>query len=139
MITRTKDLDTIIKATEEYKDSLYGFYPEEWIKCDSNVALTNEYGDVSFFERELPFVVSGHYFFFSRGKQALTEAKKMLREAFTGPYNIEVIRGLSPLQKLGARWMNKQLGFRSYGVVQTMAGPCELVILTKTEWLEGVK
>jgi hypothetical protein len=58
----------------------------------------------------------------------------MLKEIFTGPYDVEVIEGLSPLGKLGARWLNRKLGFKSHGVVDTVSGPCEIVIMTKNEW-----
>lgn len=111
-----------------------GFYPEDWLSTETNVALTDGLGNFSLYERELPGVVSGHYFFVSRGRDALKAAKDMLAEAFTGPYNIQVIRGFTPLTHLGARWINKQLGFKGYGVVNIITGPHELVILTKKEW-----
>lgn len=131
---RTTDLELVKDATDPYRDGMHGFYPEEWLSNDENVALTNSRGDISLFERELPGVVTGHYFFHSRGHHAVRAAKEMLEEIFTGDYDVKLIRGLTPLEKLGARWMNKQLGFTSYGVVQTKVGPCELVILTKQEW-----
>jgi len=134
MISRTFDIDVVKAATDPYKEGLYGFNPEDWIEGTENIALVNEDKDVALFEREIPGIVTGHYFFVSRGRAAVRVAKEMLKEAFTKDYDIKVIRGLTPLQKLGARWMNKQLGFKSYGVVNTIAGPCELVILTKEEW-----
>lgn len=131
---RTYDVNIVTDATDQFAENIYGFIPEEWLANDDNVALTNEHGDVSLFEREMPGVVTGHYFFHSRGRDAITAAEQMLREAFTGDYDIKLIRGLTPLKTLGARWLSRQLGFSSYGVVETTVGCCELVILTKQEW-----
>lgn len=131
---RTFDVEVVTKAAELYGKEILGFHPEEWLANEENIALTNEYGDCFLFERELPGVVTGHYFFFSRGRGAVNAAKDMLEELFTGPYDVKVVRGLSPLERLGARWLNRQLGATSYGVVNTIIGPCELVILTKQEW-----
>lgn len=136
---RTFDPEIVRQATAQYAENIEGFNPEEWLETEENVALTNDKGDVALFQRELPGVVCGHYFFHSRGKEAVKVAKKFLEEAFTGPYNIHLIRGLTPLQHLGARWMNRQLKFKSYGVVQAVYGPCELVILTRQEWESASK
>lgn len=131
---RTFDLELVKSATDPYKDELHGFDPKNWLSNARNVALTNDNGDIALFERELPGIVTGHYFFHSRGREALNAAVEMLKEAFTGDFDIELIRGLTPTDNLGALWMNKKLGFKSYGKVETLAGPCELVILTKKEW-----
>lgn len=131
---RTYDVDIVNAATNQFAERIYGFYPDEWLANKDNVALTNEYGDVSLFERELPGVVTGHYFFHSRGLVALSVAKQMLEEIFTGDYDVKLIRGITPLDKLGARWLSKRLGFTSYGVIETTVGHAELVILTKQEW-----
>lgn len=136
-MSRTFDLNLVLEMTEPYRDTLHGFYPEFWIYDTRNVALTNEHGDIALFEWEQSGLMSGHYFFKSRGRQAVNAAKAFLNELFTNEeFGVIIVRGLTPLQKLGARWMNKQLKFKSYGVVNTVAGPCELVILTKQEWLE---
>ena len=135
VIERTFDHDAVEHAMKSYVDKIVGFHPHVWLTDESNVALTDG-RNYSLFERELPHVVTGHYFFLDRGKEAISIAKEMLREAFNGDYNIDIIRGLTPLENLGARWMSKHIGFTSYGVVQTMLGPCELVILTKKEWEE---
>lgn len=97
-----------------------------------NICLRDK-NDLAFFENESKGVWSGHYFFESRGKTALTLAKSFLKE-FCQEIQPNIIKGLTPLEKLGARWMSRQLGFKSYGVVQTIVGPCELFILTKEDW-----
>lgn len=135
---RTFDIDLIQRALDQYSENILGLDLRNWIRDGSNIALTNEYEDVALFERQyrLPFSVCGHYFFHSRGKQARDEARKFLKEIFTGPYDVEVIVGLTPIDHKPALWMNKQLGFRSQGQIQADTGLHEFVILTKQEWLQ---
>lgn len=132
-IVREKDLDRLLFTMGPYLP-IMGFYPEEWLRSPLNVALTDGNGNYSLYERESNKVVSGHYFMIARGRDALSVSKKMLEEIFTGPYDVEVIRGMTPVTHKGALWMNKKLGFSEYGDVDTKAGLMRLVILTKQEW-----
>lgn len=134
MITRTYSVEDVTKAVRQYASEIYGFYPEEWLASESNIALTDNEGNICLFEREFGNIVTGHYFFEARGKKALDLSYDMLKEIFTGPYNVDVIRGLTPITKLGARWLSTKIGFKSYGVIHTHQGPCILFILTKEEW-----
>lgn len=134
MIDRTFDIAGLLTTMDPYLKDLHGFHGPEWLGNQDNVALTDGEGSFSLFERESGGVVSGHYFLIKRGREALNLCSEMLKEIFTGPYNVKVIRGITPLENLGARWMSRQLGFKSYGSVQTLVGPCEIVILTKPEW-----
>lgn len=136
MITRSYDVSALTETMQPYLPIL-GFEPEDWLGNPLNVALTDGQGNYSLFERESRGLVSGHYFMVARGKDALKLSKEMLHEIFTGPYDVEAIKGLTPLDHRGALWMNKQLGFKSYGVFETPPGLCELVILTKKEFLNG--
>ena len=129
---RSFNLKNLLETVSPYLP-IEGFYPREWLKDDNNIALTNSNNDFALFEH-IDGLYTGHYFFNSRGKEAVKAATDMLDEIFSDTYSVNVIRGLSPLQELGARWLNRKLGFTSHGVVQTKAGPCELVILTKQEW-----
>lgn len=133
---RTTDIVIVSKATNQCEDQLQHLDLSEWLSNPINVALTNDNGDVAMFERQYrqPNTVCGHYFFHSRGKQARQAAQELLAEAFTGPYGIEIIVGLTPVTHKGALWMNKQLGFKSHGQIDTEVGPCEFVMLTKQEW-----
>jgi hypothetical protein len=130
---RTRDVDKIIAATNQYSDNIVGFYPYEWVLNKSNIALINDKDDIGLLEFLRPGVFYGHYFFWSRGREAVTAGKEFLREAFT-EYDVKAIQGLTPLTNLGARWMNKQLGFKSQGVTPTIADTCEIVIMTKQDW-----
>lgn len=130
---RTYDVDKIVEAVSQYADKIVDFYPYEWVLDKANIALINDKGDVALFQLLRPEVYYGHYFFFSRGREAVNVAKDFLREAFT-EHPVKVIQGLTPLVNLGARWMNRQLGFKSQGVTPTIADTCEIVIMTKQDW-----
>lgn len=135
-VKRTHNLEYVKAATDPCKHELKGFHPDLWLTIPQNVALVNDNKDIGLFERvaEQPYAVYGHYFFHSRGREALNAAKDMLQEIFTGPYDVESIIGLTPLDKRGALWMNRQLGFSHEEDVETDAGPCRFVLLTKQEW-----
>lgn len=137
MMQRTWDIETVINATNQYRENITGFYPVEWLLNDDNLAFANEFGDVALFEWMYPGVYTGHYFFLCRGKQALNTSRETLDLVFRD-YPVKVIRGITPIAHLGARWMSRQLGFKSHGLVETPKGPEEMFILTKDDW-EGNK
>ena len=133
---RTYDVGKIRRATYDYMDEIKGFYPEEWIEDELNVALINDNGDIALFENQasLKNTVCGHYFFFSRGKQAVEAAQEFLKEIFSDSYQINTILGLTPTDNRGALWMNKRLGFTEVDTIDTETGPCRFVLLTKQDW-----
>lgn len=137
MMQRTWDIETVINATNQYRENITGFYPVEWLLNDDNLAFANEFGDVTLFEWMYPGVYTGHYFFLCRGKQALNTARETLDLVFK-EYPVKVIRGITPIDHLGARWMSRKLGFKSHGFVETIKGTEEVFILTKDDW-EGNK
>lgn len=132
---RIYDAHLIAQAVEFFRKTEEDFDPVLWISDHQNVALQNDMGDMSLFERELPGVVTGHYYFKSRGKEAIKVSRAFLDEIFNPCYNVEVIRGLVPLTHLGARWMSRQIGFKSHGVVKISDKPFELFILSKKEYV----
>lgn len=133
---RTFDYFTITKAVAQYAEEIVGFDPGEWTDNEENVALTNDNYDVALFERLHlnPVAVYGHYFFWSRGKEARKAANNFLEEIFTGDYGVQVILGLTPVNNKGALWMNRQLGFKELDTIPTTIGDVRLVQLTKKEW-----
>lgn len=136
MVTRTRNVLSVQKAVAQYADRIVGFDPVVWLSDPSNIALTNRQGDIALFEDQskMPGAVCGHYFFFSRGRDAIKTSKEMLKEIFKHGYGVDRIIGLTPVDNLGALWMNKRLGFKEYGEIGTEAGLCKFVILTKNEW-----
>lgn len=134
-VKRTKDVDKVTAATYQYAEAIEGFYPEEWLSNPLNIALINDNDDIALFEHQLGLTntVCGHYFFFSRGKEAYKAGLEFLEEVFTNTY-VETIIGLTPLDNKGALWMNRKLGFKEHGNVDTVIGPCRFVMLTKDQW-----
>lgn len=132
---RTFDVNKVLAATAQYAKEIEGFAPHDWLFNPRNIALINDNEDIALFEHQynLTNTVCGHYFFFSRGKEAVKAAKEFLEEVFTTTY-VETITGLTPLDNKGALWMNRRLGFREHGNVETEIGPCRFVIMTKQEW-----
>lgn len=128
MITRTYNISDIPYLREEFP----GVDTEEWVSNKDNIALTDGSGNYSMFEKGSDGVYTGHYFFESRGRQALRVAREMLDFAFN-ECGLNIIRGITPLTHLGARWLSRQLGFKSYGIIQPGNGPCELFILVKEQ------
>lgn len=130
---RTFDPKIVHKALFDILKKNPNFSTVDWAKDHNNIALINDNGDIALFEWEARGCYSGHYSFKSRGRKAIDSGKAFLDEVFDPCYNVEVIRGLTPLENLGARWMSRQLGFTSYGPVKTDIGPHEIFILTRKE------
>lgn len=129
---RRPALEEVNDAVSPYLEDYGGFEPKAWLEDQTNLAYTDGRGNVSLFERGSDGVYTGHYFFVVRGKAALVLAREML-SCFWEESGAKAIRGLTPLTNLGARWMSRQLGFKSYGIVCRDDGPCELFILIRNE------
>jgi hypothetical protein len=136
---RTYDLEKVRTAVSQYADQIVGLNVEEWLGNPKNIALINGNDDVALFEHQhfLTDTVCGHYFFFSRGKEALKAGRLFLREIFSGRYYVQTIVGITPEDHKGALWMNKQLGFKDNGSLETMIGPCRFVSLTREQWKDN--
>lgn len=134
MIKRSFDIEDLVATMWPYREEVYGFFPEEWLDNQLNIALTDGNGNYGLFEYEQKGIYTGHYFYpTARGKNAKNLAKEMIEAIFT-KYDGHLIRGLTPTHKRHAQWMSRQLGFTSYGVVETPVDDCEIFILTKEEW-----
>lgn len=132
---RTYDAKLITEAIGFFlKDDHFKVDTEEWLSNSDNIALTNDRGDLALFEKGIKHVYAGHYYFKSRGKSALIAAREFLDEIFNTCYNIPILIGLTPLAYLGARWLSRQVGFTSHGVIDFNNKHYELFILTKQEF-----
>lgn len=110
---------------------------DEWLSNPTNIALENDLGDIALFEIGFKNIYSGHYYFKSRGKQAIKSAKEFLDHLFNTCYNIHVLIGLTPITNKPARWMSRQVGFKSHGIVEGPKRQYEMFILTKREFNNG--
>jgi hypothetical protein len=123
------------EAVLRYKgwDEEAGFDPKEWLDIDENLMLVDG-ENVGLLTCEYPGLYNGHWFFTARGREALYMAAKMLSYAFE-VHNARAIRGLTPLSLRNARWLAKQLGFKSHGTLEYHdREPEELMILTKEDF-----
>lgn len=133
-VIRTFDAEIVHNALVGILKKDPNFSVKSWVSDVANIALVNDDGDVALFECEGPGYYSGHYSFNNRGRKAIEAGHAFLDEVLNTCYNVEVIRGLTPLENLGARWMSRKLGFTSYGPVKTDLGPHEIFILTRKEF-----
>jgi hypothetical protein len=118
-----------------YSDEIVGLDLREWLANPLNIALINDKGDVSLLEHQehLTNTAIAHYFYFSRGKEAIKTGQQFLKEVFTEHYP-ETIIGLTPEKHKGALWLNRKLGLTEHGTVDTAIGPCRFVMITKQQW-----
>lgn len=134
MISRTYDAYQVAQAAKCFLKTEEKVDPIDWIADPENIALINDRGDMALFERGIKHVYTGHYFFKSRGRKAIESATAFLDELFNSCYNIKVLTGLVPLGHLGARWLSRQVGFKSYGIEYINNKPYEMFIITKKEF-----
>lgn len=134
MIERSYDALKVAIAIKDFLKSEDKVDPIEWLANQDNIVLVNGRGDVALFEKGIKNIYSGHYRFESRGRSALVSGKEFLDNLFNSCYNIEVLMGLTPLTHLGARWLSRQLGFKSQGVINHYDKHYEMFILTKKEF-----
>ncbi len=119
----------INEAIKRYPNELVNnFNPSEWLSDPNNVALTDG-KNIALFEREKA-VWNTHWLFESRGREAISVGKAMLKYMFDNS-DAAAIKGLTPAHCRAARWFNRQLGGKSYGMIDTVIGPCELFILER--------
>jgi hypothetical protein len=109
---------------------------EDWVGNVKNFMLV-ENDNVGLATYEYPGVYTVHWFFTARGREALKLAKRMLAVLFESS-DAKVIRGLTPVDLKAARWLAKQVGLTSHGVLTFADGKqCELMFVTKEEFYNG--
>ena len=133
MVFRTLNSKEVEQAILDTRGEISNFDSVDWMKVESNVALTDG-RNYALFHSPCEGVYVGHYFFRDRGKKARDLANEILKEIFTGPYGAKTIVGMTPIELKAALWMNRQIGFKEHGDIETSEGPCKLVILTKEQW-----
>ena len=134
---RTYDTQLVQQVIEGLHDDGINISAEDWLKVPTNIALVNDNEDVALFEIGFKDVYTGHYYFKSRGREAIKVARQFLDELFNTCYNIDVILGLTPISNLPARWLSRQVGFKSHGLVQGPKRHYEMFIITKKEFNNG--
>ena len=108
---------------------------QRWVDNHDNVMLVDD-ENVGMATAEYPGLHTVHWFYTVRGREALNLARKMLDRLFT-EHKAQAIRGLTPVEIKGARWLARQVGLKSYGILEFPDGPYELFCLTKEEFYNG--
>lgn len=132
MILRTFSLVEVRKVMAPYLHELVGFDPKDLTLDSRNIILSDGEESLSFFEFVREGVYTGHWFFAKRGRQAVELANDMLDYLFLN-HGVEVIQGWTPVEKKGAAWLARRVGFTSYGIVDNPVTPFELFILTRKD------
>lgn len=132
---RVYDANLIAPAIRLFlKDNYESVDPIEWISNPANIVLQNDRSDLALFEPGVKHIYTGHYYFKSRGRAAITAGHEFLDELFNTCYNMGVVTGLVPQEHLGAKWLSRQLGFTAHGDMELHGHHYELFILTKEEF-----
>lgn len=93
------------------------------IADERNVFLVEDDNGAAFLWRG-PGVFEGHSFFRARGREAIRIGQRMLG-SMEGQACL--VWGATPAKLKAARWFNRQIGFRSLGMIETPdLGWCEL-------------
>jgi hypothetical protein len=127
-IHRSFDYKGLEDTLSKHPELVSNFSTHEWIKDYNNLCFTDGKGSYGLLEYNSDGYYTGHYFFIVRGRQALELARTILEEVFL-TYGVKVVRGLTPVGNLGAKWMNKQLGFTYLGNVEVPQGECGIYYL----------
>lgn len=137
-IDREHNGDKINQALEPHKDLVFSFDANNWLEDPNNIALTDGEGNYTLYTYDAPGVYSPHVFFKVRGKEAIDLALDMLETLFEN-YDVRVLRGLTPVEKLPARWFAHKIGFKSLGEVETVFGWCELTMMTRDNFYDHLE
>lgn len=109
-----------------------GLNCEEWLQHPNNIMLV-EGENVTLVVVNSPGVYTLHWFYKSRGKEALEQAHRILKYLFEEG-GMKVARGITRVDLKAARWACRKVGFKSYGILDWGDCECELFILTKDDF-----
>lgn len=130
---RSFDPEVMRKAAEPYPELI----PPDtdfaaWLGNVKNVMLEDN-GSVGLAVYEYPGVYTGHYFFKVGGRKALSLARDMMNWMIENQ-GAKAFTGITPADNKAARWFNRNLGFTSFGLVDTERGPHEMFCITADEF-----
>ena len=100
-----------------------------WVNIERNL-MYRLGDDVGLATYDYPGVYTVHWFFKSKGKEALRVARIMLDYLFM-KHEPEVLRALVLMENKPSRYMAKYMGFEHLSVEEFSDGPTEVMILTK--------
>lgn len=126
---RSFDIDILrlTLARDDIAPLVDGFDPAAWLSDRRNVALA-EGDSIALFERTRGALYEAHWLFAARGSAALAIGR-LATDSMFDMYGACAIWGKTPAHCRAARWFNRKLGCRSFGMIETLRGPHELFIL----------
>lgn len=117
------------EVTDKHPD-YFTFDAEDWFSKPNNYALI-EGKNISFGEYKSEGLYWVHFCFDeARGREAINLTKRML-EAFYEAVPVVTSIGVIDVKNLKARWLIRQVGFKSLGNIETGYGLCEMFYWTK--------
>lgn len=126
---RLVSVEACREITDKHLD-YFTFDADEWFAQPHNYALI-EGKNISFGEYKSEGLYWVHFCFDeARGRAAIELTKRML-DAFYEATPVITSIGLIELNNLKARWLIRQVGFKSLGETETENGLCEMFYWTK--------
>lgn len=108
----------------------FTFDAESWFANTNNYALIDG-ANIAFGEYKAPGVYWVHFCFdTARGREAIQLTKDMFAE-FCRVCPVKIAIGLIEVSNRKARWLIRQVGFKSLGEVMTENGLCEMFYSSK--------
>lgn len=108
----------------------FTFDVEKWLTNADNYALI-EGDNIAFGEYKTPGTYWVHFCFdTARGREAIQLTKDMFEE-FCRVCPVKIAIGLIEVNNRKARWLIRQVGFKSLGEVMTENGMCEMFYSTR--------
>ncbi len=136
MIKRLTDPVKCRKVTDKHLD-YFTFDVEDWLANSLNFAFI-EGDNVAFAEYKQPGIYWVHFCYDkARGRDAIELTKEMFKELCRS-CPVEVAIGLIEVNNRKARWLIRQVGFKSLGQVTNENGLCEMFYTSKKEDNNGL-
>lgn len=127
-MNRTVNHDEVFNVIKHYPD-YFTFDSEEWLSCETNFAI-KEGDNIGFAEHKGSGSYWVHFCYHTeRGRSAIELTKQMLvyLHSLTG---FTSVVGLIDEGNRKARWLIRQVGLNSLGMVETKNGLCEMFYST---------
>lgn len=129
MLSQVTNAEDCKLITDKYPEH-FTFEADEWFSNKQNYSV-KENDNIGFAEYKSPGIYWVHFCFNSaRGRQAICLAKEMVLNLFDNrPTNLVI--GLIENNNKKAKWVVRQVGFVSLGLVETKIGLCEMFYFIK--------
>lgn len=121
-----EEINDLIKDHPDY----FTFNVKEWYDNKDNLALV-EGRNIAFGEKKSPGVYWVHFCFSeAKGRDAIRLTQRMFEE-FCRIKPVKIAVGLIAVENKKAKWLIRQVGFKSLGETDTGNGLCEMFYSTR--------